>query len=89
MKKLLFLFTIIISTTINAQTSINSEKESKIEVLNSDSDVSSESFIENFPTLDLLFDEDNILYLEENKTEIIAYSVYKKILSKRRKIMYC
>ncbi len=92
MKKILLLLIITISTTINAQTVNSTVEDNKIEVVNSE--VKLDSSTENYPLLNLEIQsvENESFQMEENKIEFfstVAYNVYKKLLSRRSKIMYC
>ncbi|MCG1036562.1 hypothetical protein [Polaribacter sargassicola] len=87
MKKILLLLVITfsISATVNAQTSSSLVKDSKVELLKQE--VSLKSLLE------VSEDEKEEVTKEENKRSLVidnvAYNVYKKLLSRKSKLMYC
>ncbi|WP_405604365.1 hypothetical protein [Polaribacter sp. Asnod1-A03] len=88
MKKVILLLTIIISTTINAQTFSTSLEDKKIEEVNLEFSLKSSTLIITEDKTEI----NKELLVEVNKiefSEALVYNIYKKLLSKRRKIMYC
>ncbi|MCG1037264.1 hypothetical protein [Polaribacter sargassicola] len=88
MKKILLLLVITfsISATVNAQTSSSLVKDSKVELLKQE--VSLKSLLEVSED-----EKEEVTKEEENKRSLVidtvAYNVYKKLLSRRSKLMYC